>query len=131
MNFFRNIGLKTGLLLVLLTGGCGPAAAGDVSPQEAARLLETPGVVALDVRTPAEFKAGHIRGAVNVDYQGADFAKKVALLDKTTRYVLHCRSGRRSTGALPILEAAGIDKIEHMTAGIIGWRAAGLPLVTE
>jgi rhodanese-related sulfurtransferase len=131
MEFFRKFGLKAGLLLGLLASGLGPAAAGDVSPKEAARLLETPGVVALDVRTPAEFKAGHIRGAVNVDYRAADFARKVSRLDPQVRYVLHCRSGRRSTGALPILEAAGIGKIEHMTTGIIGWRAAGLPLVTE
>lgn len=119
------------LLIGLPAASADPAWAGDVSPAEAARLLETPGVVALDVRTAGEFKAGHIRGAINVDYQAGDFAERIAQLDKNTRYILYCRSGRRSDGALPILKAAGFTGIEHLTTGINGWRAADLPLVTK
>jgi rhodanese-related sulfurtransferase len=87
--------------------------------------------VALDVRTPEEFRAGHIRGAINVDYRAADFVERISRLNPDVRYVLYCRSGRRSAGALGVLEDAGVDRVDHMTAGILGWRSADLPLVTE
>lgn len=115
----------------LAAGVAGAASAADVTPAQAARLLAQKGVVALDVRTPAEFAAGRLAGAVNVDYRAADFAKAVAGLDPDTHYVLYCRTGRRSAGALAVLKRAGIEKVDHLATGIRGWRAAGLPLAGD
>ncbi len=114
-----------------LIAGAGAASAADVTPAEAARLLARPGVIALDVRTPQEFAAGRLAGAVNIDYRAADFASAVARLDPDAQYVLYCRSGRRSAGALAVLRKAGINKVDHLATGILGWRAAGLPVVDD
>src|SRR5687767_13881194 len=45
-------------------------------------------IVVLDVRTPEEYKTGHIAGAVNVDFKQKDFAEKVAKLDRDKTYVV-------------------------------------------
>ena len=55
--------------------------------------------VILDVRTPREFQAGHLPGAVNLDFNASDFETRAALLDKSKTYVVHCASGGRSVKA--------------------------------
>lgn len=98
---------------------------------EAAKLIETtPDLVILDVRTPGEFADGHLKGAVNIDFNDPDFAEKIATLDPAGNYLLHCRSGNRSGKAIPDLVAAGLTNVTHMQDGTLGWSAAKLPLVT-
>lgn len=102
----------------------------NLNPQQAAQLLkESPGVVVLDVRTPAEFSAGHIKGAVNVDYNSPTFQQQVARLDKTKPYLVHCAVGGRSTQSLPILQKLGFTNVRHLDGGVKAWQQAGLPLV--
>lgn len=97
----------------------------DVSVSEANGLLSSEaGAVVLDVRTPEEFDAGHIDGAVNADFLSDDFASAIAGLDRDTTYILHCKSGSRSTRALEILEREGFTSVAHLTAGYDGWKAA-------
>ena len=98
-----------------------------VSPAEAQKLIGDKEVRVLDVRTPEEFAAGHIAGAVNVDFRAPDFEQKIAALDKTPRYVLHCASGNRSGKALPLLQKHGFEHIYHLDGGFIAWEKAGLP----
>jgi len=97
----------------------------DISIDEANALLTAEeGAVVLDVRTPAEFEAGHIDGAVNADFLGDDFAKSIADLDRDTTYILHCKSGSRSTRAVEVLKSEGFTSVAHLTDGYDGWKAA-------
>ena len=99
-----------------------------ITPLETEALLkQQPDVVVLDIRTPEEFNAGHIAGAVNIDYFAADFADRIAGLDPAKTYVLHCKSGGRSDRSLPLLRASNITNVHHLEAGFDGWKAAGLP----
>lgn len=101
----------------------------DVTPEEAERLLkDNKEAVVLDVRTPEEFKVGHIAGAKNVDFLGDDFEAKVGMLDPDKPYIVHCASGGRSTNALAKLKAAKLPKVYHMPAGFKGWQEAGKPV---
>src|SRR5881394_2115018 len=60
------------------------ADAKNITVDEAARLVSSnTNVVVLDVRTPREFEAGHIKGATNINFNDKEFAKRVAALDKT------------------------------------------------
>ena len=62
----------------------------DIDVAGAAKLLGADdSVVVLDIRTPAEFAKGHIKGAVNIDYKADDFAEKLATLDKSKKYIMH------------------------------------------
>ena len=57
-----------------------------------ADLAAGEGVVVLDVRTPEEFAAGHLEGAVNLDVSAADVATRVADLDPGATYAVYCLS---------------------------------------
>lgn len=101
----------------------------DVSVEEASALVsgDSP-VTVLDVRTPGEFEAGHIEGAINVDVMSETFIEDLARLDKDTTYVLHCKSGARSARALEAMKAAEFGNVAHMTGGFDAWTSAGLPV---
>ena len=84
--------------------------------------------VVLDVRTPEEFKDGHLAGAVNIDFMARDFPDQVAKLDKTKTFVVHCQSGRRSKKSLETFQKLGFKSIVHLDNGFSGWQKAGLPV---
>jgi rhodanese-related sulfurtransferase len=108
------------------------APAGGVTSMDAAQfrtVAEQPGVRVIDVRTPEEFAAGHLPGAVNIDVQSPDFAAQVAALDKAATYAVYCRSGNRSKAATAQMADAGITTIYELDAGIADWAAAGFPIV--
>ena len=94
-------------------------------------LTARPEVVVLDVRSPREIQSGHIKGAVFANYHDKDFAEQLAKLDKQTPYLLHCRSGGRSTKALATLKQLGFSNVTHLDGGISAWQRAGLPLTTR
>lgn len=88
---------------------------------EFAQLLESPGVQLVDVRTPEEFAAGHIPGAVNIDVYADDFlAQCLDTLDKDRELAVYCRSGRRSKEAAGKLSKAGF-KVSELDGGFISW----------
>ena len=122
-HMFRLLAL---LMLVLLAV---PALARDISVQDAAALLQNPpeGLVIVDVRTPAEFREGHLPGAVNMDYFGGPFETQIQSLPKTAPVLLYCRTGNRSGSAYDVMTKAGIGNILHMNEGITKWQQLGLP----
>lgn len=105
-----------------------PAKATHADAGQAATLVAKGDVVVLDIRTPAEFSAGHIAGATNINYQGRDFAGQISKLDRQKTYLVHCASGRRSTSSLPQFEKLGFKHIIHLDGGIKAWEAAGNPV---
>lgn len=84
--------------------------------------------VLLDVRTPAEYAAGHISGAQLIDWEDPSFSNKVAVLSKTTPYAIYCRSGNRSRAAREAMIAMGFTDVRDLSGGINAWRNAGYPV---
>ncbi|WP_298391280.1 rhodanese-like domain-containing protein [Hydrotalea sp.] len=70
--------------------------------------LQNRGAIIIDVRTPAEFKTGHIRGAVNIPVDQIKI-KTTELKKKNKPVITCCRSGARSGMAKSVLAAAGIE----------------------
>jgi phage shock protein E len=65
----------------------------------------------IDVRTPEEFNAGHIEGAVLIPYEViADHIAEVTV-DKNADIRVYCRSGRRSGVAKDTLQAMGYTHV--------------------
>jgi rhodanese-related sulfurtransferase len=87
-----------------------------------------PELVVLDVRTPAEFAAGHVPGARNVshDLLSSQVAELAALRDK--QVVLYCRSGRRTLLAEETLRRAGFTKLLHLQGDYLAWEAEHRPI---
>ena len=100
-----------------------------VKADEAAQIIADGKVAIIDVRTPDEFKDGHIKGAKNIDIMSSDFEAQLSKLDKTQPTLVHCQAGGRSTRALPIFEKLGFTNLIHLDDGFGGWEAAGKPVV--
>lgn len=75
----------------------------------------------LDVRTPEEFKSGHIGNAVNVDWYEDDFAAKAAKYDKSKPVFVYCKAGVRGKKAANKLAELGFTKIYNLEGGIDKW----------
>ena len=101
-----------------------------VTPVEAKALLDTEGYRYVDVRTEAEFVAGHADGAVNVPVALAgpmgmqpntDFLRTMqANFPPDSKLVVGCKVGGRSARACQILEAAGYSDLVNMDGGFHG-----------
>ncbi len=65
------------------------------------------GAMIVDVRTPAEYQVGHIKGSVNIPLQVLD--KNIAKLKKNQPVITCCASGLRSGSAKSMLKAKGFD----------------------
>ena len=84
----------------------------------------------IDVRTPAEYAAGHLEGALNIDVQGMNFAAELEALDKTADYVVYCRSGNRSGQAIAQMESLGFTGNLTNAGGVdAASQATGLAVV--
>ena len=119
-------------LLVVATAcstDAGSDAIATVDPQTAVAIVQQDDVTVVDVRTPAEFAAGHVEGAVNIDVQDASFDSRIAELDKTAAYFVYCRSGNRSATASDRMAAAGFTDLTNLDGGLNDLAAAGVPVV--
>lgn len=65
--------------------------------------------IIIDVRTPEEFMAGHIDGAVNIHLDQLGMGIKAA--GKKSSILVYCRSGHRSSLAKAQLEQMGYSRI--------------------
>jgi rhodanese-related sulfurtransferase len=105
-----------------------PAKVQRVDVEEFDKLRANKNSVVLDVRTKEEFKAGHIPGAVNIDFKAADFEQQVGKLDKSKPYLVHCAAGVRSAAASKKMESAGFKELYDLAPGFRGWEKAGKPV---
>lgn len=124
--------ILTCLLATLgIASACGQQNYENVDVQGFVELVADTNVVVLDVRTVAEFTEGHIEGAVNIDQSQNNFVEKArAALPSEKTIAVYCRSGRRSANAAGKLADIGY-KCVNLKGGIIMWKEAGKPVITE
>jgi phage shock protein E len=70
-------------------------------------LIRSGKATVVDVRTPAEFMGGHVKGSVNIPLQ--ELPARLEELKKMNNIVLCCASGNRSGQATAYLKQHGID----------------------
>ena len=102
-----------------------------ITPADGSLLIHDMGdrLTIIDVRTPEEFAAGHIDGAVNLDLEGGQFSTLIVDLPKNEAYLVYCHTGRRSALAADTMAKAGFTDVRDM-GGIADWQSAGYPVVT-
>ena len=92
-----------------------------VSMEEAVSIMEEESsYIILDVRTPEEFKGGHIPGAINIDNETIGSEEITELPDKEQLIFVYCRSGNRSKQAAEKLAKLGYTNITEF-GGIQAW----------
>ncbi len=103
-----------------------------LSPSMATRLMNNhDDVLIIDIRTTADFKKGHIKGAKNMPL--SDFAKGVDGLsgDKDKPVLVYCNSGNTVTRAIKLLKNAGFEQVNNLDGGIAAWKEANMPLAKK
>jgi rhodanese-related sulfurtransferase len=104
-----------------------PVALVDLTPDQLLdRLSQQP--VLVDVRTPGEYRAGHIDGAISCPL-GSEASLLVACpLDSDI--ILICKTGHRSQAAADTLLGLGFRRVSHLQGGMGAWRRAGNPTLS-
>ena len=136
----RNISFKSISLVVLTVLGFTLAQAADkpdngtdetvlyhINPKSAQKLVAEAKIGILDIRTPEEFKAGHIAGATNINFRAPDFAKQIAALPKSKTILatlklttlLRMFNAPKLEGVAKEVEATIIEIMKE--AGQVGW----------
>ena len=94
----------------------------NIKPEEFEQILRTgEQAILLDVRTKSEYESGHIPNAVNINLQSMEFKKRIKELDRSAKYLVYCRSGRRSMAACKAMHHAGIKNTINLKGGILKW----------
>jgi len=91
------------------------------------KLNTTPNAQLVDVRTPGEYKNGHLKGALNINYQDNSFTDEVAKLDKTKPVFVYCQMGGRSKEACNYMSNQGFTEIYDMDNGFKSWQHYNKP----
>lgn len=131
----RNLSLTTAVLaLGLLTVACvgGTSEHETISPAELMNRLsgERPPVV-LDVRSPDEYRMGHVPGAINIPHRQIG-ARLDELTDAKQRgLVVYCEGGPRTEYAESVLRQAGFERVYHLEGDMGAWRMNRLPVETR
>lgn len=90
-----------------------------IGPAHARTALER-GAVALDVREPSEFAAGHVEGAIHVPL--GDLAARVGEIPTGRPVLAYCGHGERASTGVSVLERAGIGPLLNLDGGFPAWK---------
>jgi len=101
----------------------------------ASKLASGEKLVIIDVNPLAQFREGHIQGAINGDVNSLRRATETSLnqlgVKKTDTIVLVCETGSKSAITLPFLVNAGYSTVYNLKDGNLGWLRAGFTLTQE
>ncbi|MGH9671700.1 MAG: MBL fold metallo-hydrolase [Bryobacteraceae bacterium] len=96
-----------------------------LSVQDLDRWRGDSGTQVLDVRTPGEWDAGHVPGAVH--RQLNELARGIEGVDRASPVAVMCKSGYRSSIGTSLLKRAGFPEVFNVVGGFDAWKACGLP----
>jgi len=135
--FLSSFGMLTVLFLMLLTCSlCAQAAefkdgVTHLSQKEFTDKIKDPNVVVIDVRTPREYRAGYIEGAINHPHRA--ILKDSTVLDqyKGKDLIFYCHSGVRAKIVTDYVIGTQVEKANlfHLKGDMRAWRARSLPVV--
>jgi rhodanese-related sulfurtransferase len=96
-----------------------------VTAQNLAELLAGPAPpIVLDVRTDQEVGASRIDGSLHVPLNHLE--ERIAEIPRDRSVVVTCGSGYRSSIAVSLLEAHGIEGLSDLVGGMAAWEASRL-----
>lgn len=128
MSYISNMRYACIFLLLVALDVLGQANFKNIGVEQFDKMRRQTNSVVLDVRTAREFAAGHITGATNIDWNAPDFAKKVAALDRSKTYLVHCAVGGRSAKASDKMSALQFTNVYNLEGGMKAWEKAGKPV---
>lgn len=93
------------------------------------KAIQQEGIQILDVRTASEFNGGHLKNALQANWNdAAEFQNRTQHLDKNKPLYVYCLSGGRSAAAATWLRSQGHKEVWELTGGINAWKRANKPV---
>lgn len=83
-----------------------------------------PNMPIIDVRTPEEFKSGHIFRAVNIPFTDPNYMNRIAALSRTQEYGVYCAVGNLSLELAENMKNLGFMRVYHLKGGLFTWGEA-------
>jgi rhodanese-related sulfurtransferase len=108
-------------------------AVAEIAPRDLSTRLENDAadLQLLDVRTEAEFEAGHVARARNVPIHSLPRQLAELGLDPTKPVIAICLSGHRSISAYRLLKRAGFREVYGLAGGMLAWWGSRLPTIKD
>ena len=99
----------------------------NISASEVKTLMrDNPEIEILDVRTPAEYGAGHLKKSENLDFLGSEFLKNIENLDPNKTYLIYCAVGGRSNQAAQLMQQQGFNHVYNSKEGFSVLKKVGI-----
>ncbi len=116
------------LSLALVVMNCQAQTKTSLNPDEFEKQLSD-SIQVLDVRTPGEYYSGHIKKALQADWNDpTEFNRRIAYVDKTKPVYVYCLAGGRSAAAAAKMRTMGYANVYELKGGINAWKAANKSL---
>jgi rhodanese-related sulfurtransferase len=102
-----------------------------LSPADAVRLINDQNAIVLDVRSPADFKKGHILNALNIP--AARLEERLGEISrfKERPVLCYCALGSVAPQACVRLRKLGFATVYVLKGGLNAWQGASLPVTTK
>lgn len=82
----------------------------------------------IDVRSPGEYRSGHVPQAINIPHKQLASRLGELLGSKDREIITYCERGPRAGFAETVLQQAGFTAIRHLQGDMYAWRKNGLPI---
>jgi rhodanese-related sulfurtransferase len=100
-----------------------------LSPDAFEKAISVEKAQLIDVRTPEEYKKGHVKNSLLADWKKRDeFEASAKKLDPAKPVYLYCAAGARSHAAAGFLRSKGFKQVYELDGGINKWMEEKKPV---
>lgn len=118
------------ILSMLLWNLFGSAISGiqQIASSEVTRLMNHEKALVIDVRSSADYEAGHILNAINIPEKDLTQEQKKLQKHKQQPLVVYCGTGALAGRSARLLKTQGYEKVYCLQGGLQAWQTANLPI---
>lgn len=122
-----------GVLALMVANEVWTAVRGEkrLPPADAVRLINDRNAVVLDVRSPADFKKGHILNALNIPAARLEERQNEIGKYRERPVLCYCALGTVAPQTCTRLRTLGFATVYALKGGLNAWQGANLPVTTK
>ena len=99
--------------------------------KEVTLLINREPAMLVDVRSEADFRAGHITNAINIPLDQIEVQINKITSNSKKNIIVYCQKGVRSAQVFRLLNKLGLPKLYTIEGGLDAWLKNNLPIIEE
>ena len=103
----------------------------ELGSKEVTLLINREPAMLVDVRSEADFRAGHITNAINIPLDQIEVQINKITSNSKKNIIVYCQKGVRSAQAFRLLNKLGLPKLYTIEGGLDAWLKNNLPIIEE